>query len=184
MSLDHISVFSGPSDALILERALQKIVGPTLRQSLSPADKSRIAARVVAESMLAVGIGVTSSTHLDDCIPVHGQFVFKHEDCQKTSQESSSSEYFTIEEDVRSIVGKDSIVLYYQYTQAPFAEYKPGQIRMIDADNARCLKYYKDAGTVAFRSDSFLSHMCIHRGCPCTAAAYPLPPGPVANWQQ
>ena len=184
MSLDHISVFSGPSDALILERALQKIVLPTLRQSLSPADKSRIAARVVAESMLAVGIGVTSSTHLDDCIPVHGQHVFKHEDCLKTSQESPSSHYFTIEEDVRSIIGKDSIVLSYEYTEPPLAGYKPGQIRMIDADHAHCLKYYKAGGTVAFRSDSFLSHMCIHRGCPCTAAAYPLPPGPVANWQQ
>ena len=181
MSLDHSSFVSGPQDGAIIEGVLHKIVGPRLRQSLSAADKSRIAARVVAESMLAVGIGVTSSTHLVDSIPVNDQFVFKHEDCWKTSQESPSPAAFTIEEDVRSIIGEESVVLYYDYTPAPFAEYKPGQIRMFDADKARCVKYYQSGGTVAFRSDSFLSHMCISRGCPCKAAAYPLPPGPVAN---
>ena len=182
MSLDHISNASGPQNGAIIEGILHKIVDTRLRQSLSAADKSRFAARVVAESMLQVGIGVTSSTYLCDSIPVNDQFIFKHEDCLKTSQESSSTSAFTIEEDVRSIIGVDSIVLHYQYTQAPFADYKPGQIRMFDADNARCVKCYKADGTVAFRSDSFLSHMCIIRGCPCTAAAYPLPPGPVANW--
>ena len=182
MSLDHISDGSRPQNGSIIEGILHKFVGTRLRQSLSAADKSSFAARVVAESMHAVGIGVTSSTYLCDSIPVNEQFIFKHEDCRKTSQASSSTSAFTIEEDVRSIIGVDSIVLHYQYTQAPFADYKPGQIRMFDADNARCVKCYKADGTVAFRSDSFLSHMCIMRGCPCTAAAYPLPPGSVANW--
>ena len=108
-----------------------------------------------------------------------GSLFFRHENCCQTSQESRPS--FTIGEDVRNISGEHSIVLYYDYQRDPFAACAPGQIRLVDADGARCLKYYESDGTVAFRYDGLLSHLTIMRGFQCRAPAYSLPPGRFAN---
>jgi hypothetical protein len=169
-----------PEGGAMMEGILQHIVGSTLQRRASADEKIRLAARIVAESMRAVNIRVTSSSDIGGSFPVNGEFIFTHENCWRTSQESRPS--FTIEEDVRDICGEHSIVLYYDYQRDPFAAYAPGQIRLVDAAGARCLKYYESDGTVTFRYDSFLSHLSIMRGFQCKAPAYSLPPGRVANW--
>ena len=158
----------------------QHIVGSALHRSPSADEKIRLAARILAESLRSLNIGVTSSSDIGGSFPVNGEFIFRHENCLRTSSETRTS--FTIEEDVRNICGKDSIVLYYEYQRDPFAFHGPGQIRLVDAAGARCLKFYESDGTVAFRYDALPSHMSIMQGLQCRAPAYSLPPGRFASW--
>ena len=144
----------------------------TLQLTASSGEKTAIAAEIVAAGMRPLGIRVTSSSENE-------QFIFTHENCVPTSDHNSGSS-FTFEEDVREVCGQHSIVLSYEYQREPFTHFGGGQIRVVDVDNARCVKYYKAGGTNAFRFDSFLSHMSIMRGTPCKAAAYHLPQGRVA----
>ena len=165
----------------LMEGILENIVGSTLRPRPSAEAKIRLAARIVAESMRSVDIRVTSSSDIGGPFPVNGEFIFTHQNCCLTAQPSEPS--FTIEEDVRKICGQQSIVLHYDYRQDSFDGYAPGHIRMFNAGGARCLKYYKSDGTVAFRYDSILSHLSIMRGFQCKElSAYSLPPGRVAPW--
>ena len=163
-----------------MEGMLEHIVGSALHRSASADEKTRIAAWIVAESLRSVNIGVTSSSDIGGSFPVNGEFIFRHENCRRVSLETRTS--FTIEEDVRNICGEHSIVLYYEYQRDPFAFYWPGQIRLVDAAGARCLKFYESDSTVAFRYDDLLSHLTIMRGFQCRAPAYSLPPGCFANW--
>ena len=61
----------------MMEGIFQHIVGSALQRSASADEKTRFAARIVAESMRSVNIGVTSSSDIGGSFLVNGEFIFQ-----------------------------------------------------------------------------------------------------------
>ena len=63
------------------------MVGYALQRRASADENIMLAARIVAESVRAANIRVTSSTDIGGSVPVNYEFIFRHGNCWRTSQE-------------------------------------------------------------------------------------------------
>ena len=123
--------------------------------------------RILADTVKALGIGVSASRDIGGEFQVIDRTDFVHENCARTTSEDNERD--TVTENLQEECGEGTVYLAYDYETPFFESTDAGQIRLVKQDH-RYIKYYDASGTIAFRFDSVLSHLSILHG------AYPDSP--------
>ena len=132
-------------------------------------------ARLLAETVEGLGVNVRTSQNIGESFQDPRDGNFEHMECFSTQQGQEHIQVH-LTENVAEICGDGAVVLMYDYEFPAVSQTEPGQIRLVMPDNERYTKVYDANGTVAFRSDSVLSHLSIMRGA-FPESPYSLKPG-------